>query len=152
MKLTTKGRYAVMAMADLALHGQADQPVSLGEIAERQEISLSYLEQLFGRLRRSELVRSVRGPGGGYLLTRPADEIRVSDVILAVEENMTATRCRPGSAQGCLGASGRCVTHDLWDELGRQIQLFLGSVSLGDVIDGRIGRQAAPAPLQAAGD
>lgn len=137
MKLSTKGRYAVMAMADLARHG-AGRPVALAEIAARQEISLSYLEQLFARLRRSGLVRSVRGPGGGYRLVRAAAETRVADVILAVDEPIKATRCRHGSPKGCMGSEGRCITHDLWEELGRQIHLYLSSVSLADVIENRV--------------
>lgn len=143
MKLTTKGRYAVMAMADLARHGTG-KPVALADIAERQEISLSYLEQLFAKLRRGDLVKSVRGPGGGYLLARLADEIRIADVILAVDEPIKATRCELGSPKGCMGnSSSRCVTHDLWEELSHQIQVFLSSVSLGDVIDGRVATTAA---------
>ena len=146
MKLTTKGRYAVMAMADLARHS-GGHPVALAEIAERQEISLSYLEQLFAKLRRGELVKSVRGPGGGYLLSREANEIRISDVILAVDEPIKATRCELGSPKGCLPSSGRCITHDLWEGLSYQIQMYLNSVSLGDVIDGRV---AGRATLEAA--
>lgn len=142
MKLTTKGRYAVMAMADLARHGSG-KPVALADIAERQEISLSYLEQLFAKLRRGDLVKSVRGPGGGYLLARLADEIRIADVILAVDEPIKATRCELGSPKGCMGnSSSRCITHDLWEELSHQIQIFLSSVSLGDVIDGRVAKTA----------
>src|ERR1700733_59858 len=101
MRLSTKGRYAVMAMADLAAHEQGARPVSLADVAQRQEISLSYLEQLFAKLRRGGLVRSVRGPGGGYRLSRPATEIRVADIIVAVDEPMTATRCKAGSPKGC---------------------------------------------------
>ena len=141
VKLTTKGRYAVMAMADLARHSSGS-PVALAEIADRQEISLSYLEQLFAKLRRGDLVKSVRGPGGGYLLSRDADQIRISDVILAVDEPIKATRCELGSPKGCLPSSGRCITHDLWEGLSHQIQLYLGSVSLGDVIEGRIAGRA----------
>ena len=100
MKLSTKGRYAVMAMADLARQSDG-RPVALADIAERQDISLSYLEQLFGKLRRGAQVKSVRGPGGGYMLARPADEMRVSDIILAVDETIKATRCTPGSPTGC---------------------------------------------------
>lgn len=137
MRLTTKGRYAVMAMADLAKYASG-KPVSLADIASRQEISLSYLEQLFARLRRGGLVKSVRGPGGGYLLARELDKTRISDIILAVDEPMVATRCKPGSANGCLSDGSRCLTHDLWDELGHQIHLFLSQVSLGDVMAGRV--------------
>jgi Rrf2 family transcriptional regulator, iron-sulfur cluster assembly transcription factor len=140
VKLTTKGRYAVMAMADLARHSTGS-PVALAEIADRQEISLSYLEQLFAKLRRSDLVKSVRGPGGGYLLSREADDIRISDVILAVDEPIKATRCELGSPRGCMTSAGRCITHDLWEGLSHHIQLYLGSVSLGDVIGGRLAGQ-----------
>lgn len=137
MKLSTKGRYAVMAMVDLARHG-AGHPVSLADIAERQEISLSYLEQLFARLRKNELVRSVRGPGGGYLLGRGTEEVKISDIILAVDEPIRVTRCQPTSAVGCKADRSRCLTHDLWEELGNQIHLFLRSVSLADVVENRV--------------
>lgn len=137
MKLSTKGRYAVMAMADLAHHSNG-RPVALAEVADRQEISLSYLEQLFGRLRRSGLVSSVRGPGGGYLLAREAGEMRIADIILAVDEPIKATRCTPGSPTGCHSHKGRCLTHDLWEELGNQIYLYLSSVTLADVCERRI--------------
>ena len=137
MKLSTKGRYAVMAMADLASYGSGE-PISLAVIAERQEISLSYLEQLFGKLRKDELVKSVRGPGGGYLLSRSPGETRISDIILAVDEPIQATRCQPGSPVGCRNNKTRCLTHDLWEELGNQIYLFLSSVSLEDVCARRI--------------
>jgi Rrf2 family iron-sulfur cluster assembly transcriptional regulator len=148
MKLTTKGRYAVMAMADLARHATG-RPVALADIAQRQEISLSYLEQLFAKLRRGDLVKSVRGPGGGYLLSRAADDIRISDVILAVDEPIKATRCEIGSPKGCLGqSSSRCITHDLWEELSHQIQLFLSGVSLGDVVEGRLTRSSALASAE----
>lgn len=130
MKLSTKGRYAVMAMADLGKL-DADKPVALADIAERQEISLSYLEQLFGKLRRAELVKSVRGPGGGYLLSRSAGEIRISDVIAAVDEPISATRC--SEAGGCHSDKARCLTHDLWQALSYQIHLYLSSVTLADV-------------------
>src|ERR1700759_3629107 len=145
MRLSTKGRYAVMAMADLAGHSasgsephEQPKPVALADIAERQDISLSYLEQLFAKLRRGGLVTSVRGPGGGYRLSRASSEIRIADVIVAVDEPMTATRCKVGSPKGCTGTSSRCVTHDLWEELGRQIQVFLSSVSLADVVEKRV--------------
>ena len=137
MRLSTKGRYAVMAMVDLAKHGKGN-PISLAEIAERQEISLSYLEQLFAKLRAGELVKSVRGPGGGYLLSRGADGTRISDIILAVDEPIRATRCAPGSPAGCRTNRSRCLTHDLWEELGNQIHLYLSSVSLADVAERRV--------------
>jgi Rrf2 family iron-sulfur cluster assembly transcriptional regulator len=137
VKLSTKGRYAVMALVDLA--SQSDgRPVALADIAERQEISLSYLEQLFAKLRRGGLVRSVRGPGGGYLLARAADDTRVSDAILAVDEPIRATRCKSGSSAGCRSNKSRCLTHDLWEELGNQIHVFLSSVSLADVCNRRV--------------
>ncbi|HEX3954755.1 MAG TPA: Rrf2 family transcriptional regulator [Stellaceae bacterium] len=137
MKLSTKGRYAVMAMVDLAQQGNGD-PVTLTEIAERQEISLSYLEQLFAKLRRRGLVKSVRGPGGGYLLAHDRDDTRIADIILAVDEPLHAVRCKPGTAIGCRGDRSRCLTHDLWEELSNQIHLYLNSVSLGDVCERRI--------------
>ncbi|WP_295692479.1 Rrf2 family transcriptional regulator [uncultured Maricaulis sp.] len=135
MKLSTKGRYAVMAMADLA--DAADSgPVTLSDIASRQSISLSYLEQLFAKLRRADIVSSVRGPGGGYKLSRLPTEIRISDIILAVDEPLRATRC--SEAKGCLSDGRRCITHDLWDELGRHIYLFLSSITLEDVLERRL--------------
>ncbi|HEX7967363.1 MAG TPA: Rrf2 family transcriptional regulator [Stellaceae bacterium] len=143
MRLSTKGRYAVMAMVDLAKHSQGS-PIALAEIAERQEISLSYLEQLFAKLRAANLVKSVRGPGGGYLLGYAADETRISDVILAVDEPIRATRCTPGAPTGCRGSKSRCLTHDLWEELGNQIHLYLSSVTLADVVEQRVlGRAGA---------
>ena len=137
MRLSTKGRYAVMAMVDLAQHC-AGGPVSLSEIAERQEISLCYLEQLFAKLRRGGLVRSVRGPGGGYLLAHDRDDTRIADIVLAVDEPLHAIRCKPGATIGCRGDRSRCLTHDLWEELSNQIRLYLSSVSLGDVCEKRV--------------
>jgi len=143
VKLSTKGRYAVMALVDLASYSKG-HPLALAEIAERQEISLSYLEQLFAKLRRGGLVKSVRGPGGGYLLAHAANETRISDIILAVDEPIRATRCTPGSPLGCRGNASRCLTHDLWEELGNQIHMFLSSVTLADVVERRVlGRQPA---------
>ncbi len=143
MRLSTKGRYAVMAMVDLAIHSNG-APVALADIASRQEISLSYLEQLFAKLRRGGQVRSVRGPGGGYLLAQNVEETRISDIITAVDEPTRVTRCKAASPRGCMAGGGRCVTHDLWDELTNQIQLFLSSVSLADVRDRRVlGRSGA---------
>ena len=113
-------------------------PTRLGNVAERQEISLSYLEQLFGKLRRGGLVKSVRGPGGGYLLSRTSKETRVSDIIMAVDEPIKATRCSSGSPEGCKSNKSRCLTHDLWEELGNQIYLYLSSVSLEDVVHKRV--------------
>jgi Rrf2 family iron-sulfur cluster assembly transcriptional regulator len=137
MRLSTKGRYAVMAMADLARNG-AVKAVPLAEIARRQEISLSYLEQLFGRLRRGGLVRSVRGPGGGYRLARGAGETWIADIVLAVDEPIRATRCAgKGSPRGCMIGGERCLTHDLWERLGEEIEHYLARVSLEDVIEKR---------------
>lgn len=138
MNLSTKGRYAVMAMVDLARHG-AGKPVALNEIAQRQEISLSYLEQLFARLRRAGLVVSARGPGGGYKLARSADDTHIADIMLAVDEPLKATRCDLASTLGCTGQQGRCVTHDLWEELSRQIYLYLSAVTIADVVNKRVG-------------
>ena len=136
MKLSTKGRYAVMAMADLAGSSET-RPMPLADIAARQEISLSYLEQLFAKLRRAGIVKSVRGPGGGYRLVRTAADTRVSDIILAVDEPVDVTRCQH-AAQGCMENGRRCITHDLWDELSRHIHLFLSSVSLDDIVKRRV--------------
>jgi Rrf2 family iron-sulfur cluster assembly transcriptional regulator len=144
MRLTSKGRYAVMAMADLARHGDDGKAVPLQEIAQRQEISLSYLEQLFARLRSAGLVAGVRGPGGGYKLARSAEAVRISEIIAAVNEPIKATRCQDGSLKSCQGKLGRCIAHDLWDELGRQIYVFLSAVSLADVIESRVLGRAGP--------
>lgn len=145
MRLSTKGRYAVMAMADLAR--RQDEPcraVALADIASRQEISLSYLEQLFARLRRKGLVQSARGPGGGYRLARTAEETSIAEIVLAVDEPLRATRCSV-KGKGCMLKGERCMTHDLWENLGHRIEDYLSSVSLADVILGRVGadRQAA---------
>lgn len=142
MELNTKGRYAVMAMADLAKHG-ADGPVPLSAIADRQHISLAYLEQLFLRLRRTGLVASERGRTGGYRLARSAAVISVAEVMAAVEEGTRMTRCAGEAGPGCLPGQ-RCLTHGLWDALGERIAGFLAEVSLQDVIDGmpRHGRRA----------
>ena len=137
MRLTSKGRYAVMAMADLALHGGAERAVPLQEVARRQEISLSYLEQLFSLMRRAGLVLGVRGPGGGYRLARLASQLTVAEIIAAVNEPIKATRCEAGSAKSCIGKQGRCIAHGLWQEMGDRIQGFLDSVSLADVLEQR---------------
>ena len=131
MKLTTRGRYAVTAMLDLTLH-QEQGPVPLAEIAGRQAISLSYLEQIFARLRKHQLVASTRGPGGGYRLSRHASEISVADVVSAVDEIVDATRC--GGMQNCQGDE-RCLTHDLWQDLSARIYDYLNRISLQDLVD-----------------
>ena len=130
MKLTSKGRYAVTAMLDVALHSQRG-PVSLADISERQEISLSYLEQLFSRLRREKLVDSVRGPGGGYKLGREPGDIPIGEVIRAVDESVDATRCQGQS--DCQGGE-RCLTHSLWQDLSERISLFLNGITLGELM------------------
>ncbi len=131
MRLTTKGRFAVTAMLDLALHS-ANGPVTLSGISARQKISLSYLEQLFGKLRRRALVESVRGPGGGYNLARPAAELSVADIIRAVEEPLDSTQC--GGRENCQ-ENKRCMTHDLWEELNRTVYGFLSTVTLSQLVD-----------------
>lgn len=137
MRLTTKGRFAVTAMIDLALR-QNTGPVTLAAISQRQQISLSYLEQLFGKLRRNELVESTRGPGGGYTLARNALEITVADIISSVDEPMDATQC--GGKENCLGEAGRCMTHELWTALNQRMVEFLDSVSLQKLVDEQIAK------------
>jgi Rrf2 family iron-sulfur cluster assembly transcriptional regulator len=136
MRLTTKGRFAVTAMIDLAMR-QDKGPVTLSAISQRQEISLSYLEQLFGKLRRHEIVESVRGPGGGYMLARRAESVTVADIVIAVDEPLDATQC--GGKENCHGADpvqgGRCMTHDLWATLNAKMVEYLDSVSLKDLVD-----------------
>jgi Rrf2 family iron-sulfur cluster assembly transcriptional regulator len=139
MKLTSKGRYAVTAMLDLALHVE-NGPVTLAGISERQGISLSYLEQLFTRLRKSGLVASTRGPGGGYSLARPAQEIAIAEVVTAVDESVDATRC--GGLGDCQDGK-RCLTHDLWTELSDQIFSFLSDITLGQLVDQGVAKRAA---------
>ena len=150
MRLSTKGRYAVMAMADMARRQAAlaagDRAVALADIAQRQQISLSYLEQLFARLRRAGLVKSVRGPGGGYRLARLSMETRVSEIILAVDEPISATRCTEMGAPGCRTDRSKCLTHDLWEELGNQIHMFLSSVTLHDVLERKLTSRIVEAP------
>lgn len=138
MRLTSKGRYAVMAMADLAANGGGERAVPLQDIAERQDLSLSYLEQLFARLRRAGLVAGVRGPGGGYRLARAAAAVPVAAIIDAVDEPITVTRCNPEARLGCTGKTERCIAHELWDELGAQIHAFLSQISLEDVVERRV--------------
>ncbi len=130
MRLTTKGRYAVTALLDLAIHGD-DGPVNLADISERQGISLSYLEQLFAKLRRGELVCSIRGPGGGYRLGKKAQAIRIAHIIDAVDESVDATKCQ---GQGNCQQGETCLTHHLWQDLSEQIHDFLSGISLADLI------------------
>lgn len=131
MRLTTKGRFAVTAMLDIALY-EADKPITLAGISERQSISLSYLEQLFSRLRKQGLVSSVRGPGGGYRIAKAHAEISVSDIITAVDEQIDATQC--GGNEDCHD-EGRCMTHELWASLNGKILDYLSGVSLADMVD-----------------
>ena len=133
MKLTTRGRYAVTAMLDLAING-GSRPVSLADISGRQEISLSYLEQLFAKLRREQLVTSARGPGGGYRLARNGAEIFVAEIIDAVDESVDVTNCQ---GRGNCQQGETCLTHHLWEDLSGQIHDFLSQISLGDLMDGR---------------
>jgi Rrf2 family iron-sulfur cluster assembly transcriptional regulator len=135
MKMSTKGRYAVMAMIDIGEHS-AGQPVSLAEIAGRQDISQEYLEQLFGKLRKAGLVESTRGPGGGYRLAREASDIPVADIIVAADEPLRVTRCEGDAVEGCVRGQ-KCSAHDLWSSLGRQMMYFLGSITLDDVVSRR---------------
>ncbi|MFC7290337.1 Rrf2 family transcriptional regulator [Hirschia litorea] len=137
MKLGSRGRYAVMALVDLASH-EHDGPVSLSDIADRQKISLSYLEQLFAKLRRADLVKSVRGPGGGYLLLNRPDQTMVSQIIVAVDEPIQTTRCGEMGGKPCTGRLERCATHDLWRELRLHIIKFLSGVSIKDVMSGDV--------------
>jgi len=135
MKLSTKGRYAVMAMIDIGQRS-GGRPVSLAEIADRQDISQEYLEQLFAKLRKAGLVESARGPGGGYRLARNSSEIPVADIITAVDEPLRVTRCEGDAIDGCVKGE-RCCAHDLWSSLGRQMMYFLASITLDDVVSKR---------------
>jgi Rrf2 family transcriptional regulator, iron-sulfur cluster assembly transcription factor len=137
MRLTTKGRFAVTAMIDLGLR-QSNGPVTLAAISQRQQISLSYLEQLFGKLRRHELVESTRGPGGGYTLARNPSEITVAEIISSVDEPIDATHC--GGKENCLGESERCMTHDLWTALNVRMVEFLESVTLQKLVDDQLAK------------
>ncbi|WP_045225319.1 Fe-S cluster assembly transcriptional regulator IscR [Methyloterricola oryzae] len=139
MRLTTKGRYAVTAMLDLAYHSET-RPVTLTDIAKRQSISLSYLEQLFARLRRAGMVEGVRGPGGGYQLSRDSAQINIADIISAVDETIDSTRC--GGKSNCQNAQP-CLTHDLWMGLSEQIRLYLSTISLDDLLQRKNVRQVA---------
>lgn len=144
MRLTTKGRFAVTAMLDLAMHG-GKRPVTLAGISERQSISLSYLEQLFGKLRRHTLVDSVRGPGGGYTLARELERVSVADIVTAVDEPLDATRC--GGKENCKDEQ-RCMTHDLWSTLNDKMYEYLDSVKLSDLVAQQAARRDAVKVLQ----
>ena len=133
MKLTSKGRYAVMAMADLAKNN-AIEPTSLTEISLRQGISVAYLEQLFLKLRKNNLVQSARGPSGGYVLTKPPEEIKLLSIISAVDEKIKTVKCRKESKKGCNGKSTKCITHNLWDDLETHINRFFENNTLKDIL------------------
>ena len=133
MKLTSKGRYAVMAMADLAKN-YVKEPISLTEISLRQGISIDYLEQLFLKLRKNNLVRSARGPSGGYILNRPPNEIKLLSIISAVDEKIKTVKCRKESKKGCNGKSIKCITHNLWDDLETHINKFFEDNTLNDIL------------------
>ena len=133
MKLTTKGRYAVMAMVDLASY-QNDKPVSLSDISLRQNISLSYLEQLFSKLKNEKLIRSVRGPSGGYVLEKNPKDIKLSNIIFAVDEQVRTLNCKKDSKRGCNGRTMKCMTHNLWQDLEQHINNFFENVSLNDLL------------------
>ncbi|MCE2965240.1 MAG: Rrf2 family transcriptional regulator [Alphaproteobacteria bacterium] len=144
MKLNTKGRYAVMALVDIGQNGKGF-PVALSDIAERQGISLSYLEQLFAKLRKAGLVDSVRGPGGGYILANGAEKTHVADIVTAVDETMRVTRCKgETAAKGCMKTGTRCLTHDLWEELGQHIRTYLSTVTIADILEKRVKRDNSP--------
>ncbi|MEO8009884.1 MAG: Fe-S cluster assembly transcriptional regulator IscR [Betaproteobacteria bacterium] len=144
MRLTTKGRFAVTAMIDLALNN-ASGPVTLADISERQKISLSYLEQLFGKLRRRSLVTSVRGPGGGYNLANPTDQVSVADIIVAVDEPIDATQC--GGKENCKDDK-KCITHDLWTDLNKHIFDYLRAVKLSDLVAKQLKKSSDVAVMQ----
>ena len=133
MKLTTKGRYAVMAMADLATNENL-KPISLSEISVRQNISLSYLEQLFVKLKNNHLVKSVRGPHGGYVLEKKAKDIKLSSIIFAVNEEVKTLNCKKNSKKGCGGRTVKCITHNLWDDLEKHINGFVESKNLNELV------------------
>ena len=133
MKLTSKGRYAVMAMADLAKN-YVKEPISLTEISLRQGISIDYLEQLFSKLRKNNLVQSARGPSGGYILSKSPDEIKLLSIISAVDEKIKTVKCRKESKKGCNGKSIKCITHNLWDDLESHIRKFFENNTLNDIL------------------
>ena len=137
MKLTTKGRYAVMAMADLALFSKK-KPVSLNEISLRQNISLPYLEQLFVQLKNKKLVKGLRGSAGGYLLEKPSNEINISNIIDAVNEEVRTLNCKKDSKRGCNNKSSKCIAHNLWDKLDNHINNFFISIKLSDLVEKKL--------------
>lgn len=159
MILGTKARYAVMAMVDVALH-TSGKPIRLSEVASRQEIPLPYLEQIFAKLKRQELVKSVKGPGGGYMLAKGTQETMIAEIVSAVDESIKMTRCSEHKEGGCMATRTKCLTHDLWDGLGNQINLYLSGISLKDVCERKLksnstdflAKFATPAVLAAQSD
>ena len=143
MRLTTKGRFAVTAMVDLAMRG-GRSPVTLAAINERQKISLSYLEQLFGKLRRNKIVESVREPSGGYYLARPGNKISIAEIVIAVDEPLDATKC--GGKGNCMGENQPCITHDLWMGLNESILEYLQAVSLQQLVDDNNNKRVGKSP------
>ena len=143
MRLTTKGRFAVTAMVDLAMRG-GKAPVTLAAISERQKISLSYLEQLFGKLRRNKIVESVRGPGGGYYLARPGNSISIAEIVIAVDEPLDATKC--GGKGNCNGENHPCITHELWMGLNESILDYLQAVTLQHLVDESHNKRTSQVP------
>lgn len=146
MNLGTKARYAVMAMVDLAAQ-DAQKPVKLADIADRQEIPLAYLEQIFARLKQQGLVKSIKGPGGGYKLGRAVGELHISDIVCAAEESMKMTRCESHSANGCMAAKARCLTHDLWEGLSAHIFSYFNAITLEDVLARRLAKPGVSVPM-----
>ena len=140
MKLTTKGRYAVMAMADLASNTKT-KPISLSEIATRQNISLAYLEQIFIKLKKNKLVKSERGANGGYTLEKKPSEIKLSNIIFAVDEEVKMLNCKKESKKGCNNKSTKCITHNLWDQLDQHINSFFEKVKLQDLVNTNVGER-----------
>ena len=136
MKLTTKGRYAVMALADIAKFDK-NNPISLRDISLRQGISLLYLEQIFSKLKKNEIVKSVRGSNGGYILTKSPEQIKLSNIFSAVQEEIKTVQCKKDSKRGCNGKATKCITHNLWDELELHINDFFNKKNLGDLIKGK---------------
>ena len=141
MKLTSKGRYAVMALADLAKFN-SNEPVSLRDISLRQGISIDYLEQLFSKLKKNNLVHSVRGPSGGYVLSKSPDEIKLLNIISAVDEKIKTVKCKKESKKGCNGKSIKCITHNLWDELETHINKFFENNTLNDILFKEVGNNS----------
>ncbi len=136
MMLTTRGRYAVMAVVDMAVKQQAGgDPIKLAEIAESQNISLNYLEQIYNKLKNASIVTSVKGPGGGYIFNDTIEELKILDIVEAVDESLKMTRCSPGSNVGCMPGGAKCLTHDLWENLGMELKNYLAKVTISDVVN-----------------